>query len=323
MSKIFSLSIKMFLIFALVSVCSYKVYAEEIETILKQLQEDIQTLEKAVYSQDVKITASSGELSNEGSDILTRHLLKLSELEEQFKILTNNFEEINFKLDKLSNRITKVQTDNQMRFQDLEKSSISKSSGSTTSVAKKLPGSGEAKDLGKALEIGVTVSDAEAAEQIQKTQSIESVGTVITETTSRAEKILPDTNPEEQYEFAISFIKVGDYETAELALREFVDTNPKHQLAGNAQYWYGETFRVRQLYQDAATAYLDGYQKYPNSSKAPINLLKLGVMLAQIGEKTQGCSMILGVKDQYPKANQSVIQKAEYEKKKFNCGKKS
>ena len=53
-------------------------------------------------------------------DVLTKHLLKLSELEEQFKRLTNNFEEINFKLDKLSNRITKAQTDNQMRFQDLE-----------------------------------------------------------------------------------------------------------------------------------------------------------------------------------------------------------
>ena len=152
---------------------------------------------------------------------------------------------------------------------------------------------------------------------------LESVGTVDYEEAERAEKILPDSSPEEQYEFAVSFIKVGDYETAELALREFVDNNSKHKLAGNAQYWYGETFRVRQLYQYAATAYLDGYQKYPKSKKAPVNLLKLGVMLVQIGEKEQGCSMILGVKDQYPEANQSVIQKAEYEKKKFNCEKKS
>ena len=59
--------------------------------------------------------------------MLTKHLLKLSELEEQFKILTNNFEEINFKLDKLSNRITKIQRDNQMRFQDIEKSGVTKS----------------------------------------------------------------------------------------------------------------------------------------------------------------------------------------------------
>ena len=326
MNRIFVLSIKILLIFILASFYSYKAYADETDLILKQLQilqEDIKTLEKAVYSEDVKTTLSNTELFGKSSDVLTKHLLKLSELEEQFKILTNNFEETNFKLDKLSSRITKVQTDNQMRFQDLENSGISKSLESDTGVAKKLPGSGKAQDLGKALEIEVTDSDVAAAEQIQKTQSIGSVGTVLTETAERTEKILPDTSPEEQYKFAVSFIKVGDYETAEFALREFVDINPKHKLAGNAQYWYGETFRVRQLYQDAATAYLDGYQKYPKSSKAPVNLLKLGVMLVQIGEKEQGCSMILGIKDQYPKANQSIIQKAEYEKKKFNCDKKS
>ena len=121
----------------------------------------------------------------------------------------------------------------------------------------------------------------------------------------------------------MSFIKVGDYETAELALREFVDNNSEHDLAGNAQYWYGETFRVRQLYQDAATAYLNGYQKYPKSKKAPVNLLKLGVTLVQIGEKEQGCLMISGVLDQYPKASQAVVEKAKYEKQKFNCEKKS
>ena len=118
-------------------------------------------------------------------------------------------------------------------------------------------------------------------------------------------------------------MKIGDYETAELALKEFVDTNKKHNLAGNAQYWYGETFRIRQLYQDAATAYLDGYQNYPKSSKAPVNLLKLGVTLVQIGEKEQGCSMISGVLKQYPDASQSIAQKAEYEKKKFNCDQQS
>jgi len=318
MNRIFSLLIKVLLFFSLISFYSFKVYAEEIETILNQLQEDIKTLEKAVYSQDVKITYSDVELSSQSSDILTKHLLKLSELEEQFQVLTNNFEEINFKLDKLSNRITKVQTDNQMRFRDLEKSGLDKSSNTALSELKKLPGSGEAQDLG-----GVSDSDVAAAEQIQKTQSIESVGTIVTENTPRIENILPDTTPEEQYKFAISFIKVGDYETAEFALREFVDINSGHKLAGNAQYWYAETFRVRQLYQDAATAYLDGYQKYPKSTKAPVNLLKLGVMLVQIGEKEQGCSMIIGIKDQYPEANQSVIQKAEYEKKKFNCEKKS
>ncbi len=133
------------------------------------------------------------------------------------------------------------------------------------------------------------------------------------------EKILPDTYPENQYEFATEFLKIGDYNNAEKAFREFVITNPNHKLAGNAQYWYAETFRVRQLWTDAASAYLEGYQKYPKSEKAPINLLKLGVSLVEIGEKDQGCLMITGVEKQYPKANQSVLQKIIEETRRYKC----
>jgi len=321
MHKILKNSLKVFLILFFLSFSYFKAYGDEMETILKQLQNlqnDIKTLEKAVYSQDVTASRSDQKISNNGDDVLTKHLLKLSELEEQFKILTNNFEEINFKLDKLSARITKVQTDNQMRFQDLESASFDQDLTDAKKKKKKLPGSSEPQELG-----GISESDVASVEQIQKTQSVESAGTVVTETAERTEKILPDVSPEKQYEFAKSFLRVGDYETAEYALKEFIDTNPKHKFAGNALYWYGETFRIRQLFQDAASAYLDAYQKYPKSSKAPINLLKLGTMLVQIGEKEQGCNMIIGVKKQYPDANQSVIQKAEYEKKKFSCEKKS
>jgi len=310
----------LFTVLAFLSLGSYNAKAEDIGAILQQieiLQNDIKTLEKAVYSDKINTNKINTKLSGEDGDVLTKHLLKLSELEEQFKNLTNNFEEINFKLDKLSNRITKIQTDNQMRFQDIEQSEILSKKSSSKEKQKKLPGSSEPQDLGS---VSVEVFPSN---EVQKTQSIESVGSVISEEAERVEKILPEGSPEEQYEFAISFLKVGDYETAEYALYEFIGIHSKHELAGNAQYWYGETFRVRQLYQDAATAYLDGYQKYPDSSKAPVNLLKLGVMLVKIGEKTQGCSMIIGVKEQYPKAEQSVIQKAEYEKKKFSCQKQS
>ena len=224
MRKVLFCSIRFLLVIIIVSFSSYKVNADEIEVVLQELkvlQNDIKTLEKAVYNQDIVSSSSTVAGSENNNDVLTKHLLKLSELEEQFKILTNNFEEVNFKLDKLSSRITKIQKDNQVRFQDLETSGVTRSTETDTSQTKTLPGTGEAKDLGESLQISVTDSDIAAAEQIQKTQSIESVGTVITEDTARAEKILPDSSPEKQYEFAVSFIKVGDYETAEFALREF------------------------------------------------------------------------------------------------------
>ena len=253
---------------------------------------------------------------NESSeDVLTRHLLKLSEIENQFQELTNKFEEINFKLDKLSNRMSKAQADNQIRFQDLEKSTFSvNNSNEIKDKNDILPGSSQPQDLGS-----VSYKDTSTNELTQKTQSIDTTSSIVTETFVSEEKILPNDSPDKQYEFATSFLKVGDYSTAERAFREFVVKNPEHKLAGNAQYWYAETFRIRQLYTDAATAYLEGYQKYPKGEKAPINLLKLGISMVQIGEKDQGCKMINGVEKQYPKAKQSVIQKAKYESKKFEC----
>ncbi len=301
------------------------VYADNhnVSELLETIQKDLKTLEKAVYSNssgnDLNISSSMDQNSEE---VLTRHLLKLSEIENQFQELTNKFEEINFKLDKLSNRLSKSQADNQLRFQELENKTVgSETKESSTAKLnndedKVLPGSSQPQDLGS-----ISYKDNETGDENQKIQSIETTNTVVTETFVSEEKILPEGTPNEQYEFATSFLKVGDYNMAERAFREFVDNNPDHDLAGNAQYWYAETFRIRQLFTDAASAYLEGYQKYPRSQKAPINLLKLGVSLVQIGEKDQGCLMISGVEKEYPKANQSVLQKAKYEEKKFECKK--
>jgi len=292
---------------------------------LELIQKDIKTLEKAVYSGSIEIKNNTEGLSNfdnNSEDVLTRHLLKLSEIENQFQLLTNKFEEINFKLDKLSNRLSKVQADNQIRFQDIESAMVS--GESIKKITKKqsqdniLPGSSTPQDLGSISYKDTTTNDA-----TQKTESVETTASIVTETFQAEEKILPNEAPDKQYEFATSLLKVGDYPTAERAFREFVLSNPEHQLAGNAQYWYAETFRIRQLYTDAAAAYLEGYQKYPKGEKAPVNLLKLGVSMVQIGEKDQGCKMINGVEKQYPKASQSVIQKAKYESQKFECNQNS
>ena len=321
--------INLFLIITLVSTKSFSENHNVLE-VLELIQKDLKTLEKAVYSgssnDNLNDSISSNSTMDQNTeDVLTRHLLKLTEIENQFQELTNKFEEINFKIDKLSNRLSKVQADNQMRFQELENSSTitTDENKKITSLPKEetkkvLPGSSEPQDLGS-----ISYKDTETNLLTQQTQSIETTGTIITETFESEEKLLPDESPEKQYEFAVSFLKVGDYNTAERAFREFIDTNTEHKLAGNAQYWYAETFRIRQLFTDAASAYLEGYQKYPKSEKAPINLLKLGVSLVQIGEKDQGCLMISGVKEQYPKANQSVLQKAKYEEKKFECKKES
>ena len=295
-----------------------------IDAISDQLQviiKDLKTLEKAVYKKsDISTSVNSSAGGNMNEEVLTRHLLKLNEIENQFRELTNRFEEVNFKLDKLSNRVSKIQSDSQLRFLDLESGESEKktfSSKKTSSNKEKkqtnLPGTNKAEDFG-----ATAGYDMKDSKKPQETQSIESTSAVFAEKTETI-KILPNKPPKAQYDFAISFMKVGDYESAELAFREFIDKNKEHGLAGSAQFWYGETFRIRQLYSDAATAYLDGYQNYPKSKKAPENLLKLGTTMVQLGEKDQGCKMISGLKKEYPKASKSVLQKAQYEQKRFKC----
>jgi tol-pal system protein YbgF len=323
------LKLKKIFIFLLLILSPQFVFAQEekIDAIADQLQiitQDLKTLEKAVYK-TADITNSSLSNSSDGlnEEILTRHLLKLNEIEEEFRKLTNRFEEVNFKLDKLSSRVTKIQSDAQLRFSDLEAGKVTDPTklqspnevqGEQKTTQAKLPGTDKPQDFGSA-----PAYNMNSDQKVQATQSVESTASVVAEERKPTTSLLPDKTPKEQYDFALSFMKVGDYETAELALREFIDKNKTDELAGSAQYWYGETFRIRQLYSDAATAYLDGYQNYPKSEKAPENLLKLGTTMVELGEKDQGCKMIVGLKKQYPKASQSVLQKAQYEQKRFKC----
>jgi len=178
----------------------------EIYDILNVIQKDLKTLEKAVYSgNSFSTTQSSG--SNSSEDTLTRHLLKLSDIEQQFQELTNKFEEINFKLDKLSGRISKNQADNQLRFQDIEQARLSGRLQPTDITSNqsenKLPGSSEAQNLGR-----ISDEDLKNTKMIQSTQSVESTGTIVTEKYISEEKILPEGTPKELYDFALSFVKV-------------------------------------------------------------------------------------------------------------------
>ncbi len=309
---------------------------QEVGEILENIQKDLRTLERAVYSQSFSENSDANTTqkasTKESEQALTKHLLKLSEIETQFQELTNKFEEINFKLDKLSNKLSKVQEDNQLRFEQIEQTTmINSNNNSISSLPKKnqslmneditqkkiLPGSSEPQSLGE-----VSYKDMTTSDDTQVIESVEQTEAIISEVFNAEEKLLPDASPKEQYQFARNFLKVGDYTSAEKAFREFVLTNPDNELSGNAQYWYAETYRIRQMYTDAATAYLEGYQKYPKSKIAPENLLKLGVSLVQMGEKDQGCLMIAGVRKQYPEATQSVLQKAKYyEEKEFECKK--
>ncbi|NBO62970.1 MAG: tol-pal system protein YbgF [Proteobacteria bacterium] len=280
---------------------------------LEKIQKDIQTLEKAVYSKNAALP-SDNVVVNEA---LTRQLAKITELEKQIQQITSKFEENNYKLQQLSDRLNKVSNDSQLRFQQLESNKVisDKVSPPKEVVLEKAP-------VVKKNETNILNSEEmnKEEENVIQEQPVQSENIKLKEKVNKPKaKVLPKVSIAEQYKYAMNIMKSGDFEKAEIAFKEFVDTHSKHELAGSAQFWYGETFYIRQLYEDAASAFLEGYQKYPNSPKAPENLLKLGVTLAELGEIEQGCKMIVNLKKAYPKTDAAILQKSSYEKKRFNC----
>jgi tol-pal system protein YbgF len=282
---------------------------------LEKIQKDIQTLEKAVYSKNAALP-SDNVVVNEA---LTRQLAKISELEKQIQQMTSKFEENNYKLQQLSDRLNKVSNDSQFRFQQLEsnKAISEKVSAPKEVILEKVPT--VKKNEANILNSEEIDKEEENVIQEKPVQS-ENIKLKEKEKVNKPKtKVLPKVSIAEQYKYAMNIMKSGDFEKAEIAFKEFVDTHSKHELAGSAQFWYGETFYIRQLYEDAAAAFLEGYTKYPNSPKAPENLLKLGVTLAELGEIEQGCKMIINLKKAYPKTDAAILQKSSYEKKRFNC----
>ena len=143
--------LKLFLILNLVFINNSFADNHNIYETLEMIKNDLKTLERAVYSGSIELKTNNSnnsvlDLEQNSEDVLTRHLLKLSEIEDQFRELTNKFEEVNFKLDKLSTRVTKIQSDTQLRFSDLENVPNNPALKKQTS----LPGSSKPQDFGAA-----------------------------------------------------------------------------------------------------------------------------------------------------------------------------
>jgi tol-pal system protein YbgF len=125
---------------------------------------------------------------------------------------------------------------------------------------------------------------------------------------------------EQMYNDAFKKLQDGDYAGAEREFRTVVQRYPKHALAGNAQYWLGETYYARRDYKNALTAFAEGYKSYKSSAKGPDNLLKLGITLATLGRKSDACAIFARFAHDYPRATDLQKRRIDQERQKSGCG---
>ncbi len=120
---------------------------------------------------------------------------------------------------------------------------------------------------------------------------------------------------QQEYDAAFALMKQGLYEKAIKAFRGFLAKHPQSGLADNAQLWVAEGNYVLRNYKLA----LEEFNKvlsYPQSSKAPDALLKIGYVHYELGAYDKARKALTEVRERYPGTSVAKLAAARLDKMK-------
>jgi tol-pal system protein YbgF len=121
------------------------------------------------------------------------------------------------------------------------------------------------------------------------------------------------------YENALNDLKANKLNDAEKKFSQFLGSFADDKLAGNAQYWLGEVYYKQQNFAKAAVAFKDGYSKYPDGSKGPDCLLKLGLTMKALDKKTEACTAFVNLPKVFDNVNSEIANRAKKEAEALAC----
>lgn len=111
---------------------------------------------------------------------------------------------------------------------------------------------------------------------VEAVPSVGSAGGIAASTNEGGNALATPLSDSELYDRGFDLLKRQQYEQAREVFAELVSSQPQSNLAGAAQYWYGETYYVRRDFETARDAFARVLAQYPRSSKAADAQLKLG-----------------------------------------------
>lgn len=295
---------------------------------LDRVERDMMTLQRQVYkgaaAQKGGDAAQAPVMGGDSSDAIVSIQERLDRLEKEMRNLTGKFEEIGYAQSQLNQRMDRVGKDNELRFKELEQKLAAQPAAGG-------PQAGPVPQLNPPPELMQNPAQKPGEEPIILKPPAGGDAKGGTLQTSNAAKPPPPSgqaaapqasgSTQEQYDKAYALLKGGNYEGAEKAFSAFITAHPSDALAGNAQYWLGESFYVRGDHQKAAETFAEGYLKYPKSAKAPDNLLKLGLSLDALGKKKEACASYDRLEKEFKSAANAdaAKRKAASEMQRLGC----
>ncbi len=76
---------------------------------------------------------------------------------------------------------------------------------------------------------------------------------------------------------------------------------------------------MRKDYATAARTFAEGFQRYPDSNKAPDNLLKLGLSLSALDRRDDACITLAKLETEYPQVPANIKRRADQERARLRC----
>ena len=297
------------------------VQADEVD----DLRAELQQLKQQVTFLENQMPKGGGAVAG-GGTVAAQNEVRFQQYDQQMSQLTGQIEQLELKINDIADKFERMQKDTEFRLSELERQSAG--GGAVPPVA-----GADAAATGAAATAAPAQVDPGAPPQpaqpgVMGTLSNDQMQNLPQAPAGAAEQaaasaagsvVLPGNTPQEQYDYATGLVQRGAYAEAEIALKSFVAEHPKDPLAGNAQYWLGETYYVRSDFKNAAVAFAEGYQKYPKSAKSADNLLKLGMSLGQTGRNPDACTAFRQLDKQFPDASQAIKDRAARAKQRYKC----
>lgn len=271
---------------------------------------------------------------------------RIQQLEEQIRRLQGLVEELNFQVLQMQDQMNRMQEDNEFRFQELEGGGSAGGGDSSGSLQPQPDTQGSLPEQGSQSagdyagiegagdgglvqgtpprEFGTIVFDAQGnmsgATMNEDAASAAPADGAASQTDQTTVAALPQADTaDELYRNSYEFVLSGDYATAEAGFRDLLDRFPGSNFESDAHFWLGEALLAQEKPREAAEVFLAASREYPEASKAPEMLLKLGTSLAQLGQRDVACATFDEVGSRYPNASDALKQRVTQERSQASC----
>ena len=121
---------------------------------------------------------------------------------------------------------------------------------------------------------------------------------------SKAKKDEP-TASDSFYLKGLDSLKAGDVAAARDQFTKFLEQNPKHELAANANYWIGETYYSEKNYESAILSYQEVIKNYPGKEKVVAAMYKQAMAFNAIKDAKSARFVLKKLIEGFPKSEEA------------------